>query len=106
MFTKILNGKRYCLENYDQINSWNYIKGILYECGFEETQRASSKEYIMRGCKGKVLIYVKYTSEKESSLVLLNDKEGSSQLKLNWEENYRTNGDMILEAIRLIWSKS
>lgn len=106
MFTKILNGQRQCLDNYDQIKSWNYIKGILYECGFEETQRATSKEYIMRGCEGKILIYVKFNSNTESTLVFLNDKDASSQLKLDWTHDYKCNGNLILEEIRSIWSIS
>lgn len=106
MFTKILNGQRQCLDNYDHINSWSYIKGVLYECGFEETQRATSKEYIMKGCEGKVLIYVKFNTDLECTIVFLNDKDSSSQLKLNWSRDYRENGDLILEEIRSIWSIS
>ena len=108
MFTKIKNGKRYCTNHCPiQLISWDYIKEILKESGFEETQKASPSEYIMKGCNGKIIVYVKFTEAFESNLIFLNDSDVSDQLKQDWTENktFHKNGNEILDRIRALWDK-
>ncbi len=107
MYTRVRNGKRYCTDEVCKggLSSWDYIKQLLFECGFEEAQKASPREYIMKGCKGTILVYVKYHSSHESSIVFINSKDKTSSIKLNWEDilNYPKNGDMIFEEVRALW---
>ena len=108
MFTKIKNGKRYCTNHCPiQIVSWDYIKEILKESGFEVVQKASPSEYIMKGCNNKIIVYVKFTDAFESNIVFLNESDTADQLKQNWndEKIFHENGDDILSRIRALWEK-
>ena len=71
-------------------------------------QKASSSEYIMKGCEDKIIVYVKFHDLKElnSTIVFLNDQEESDQLKINWSNNkdFATLGDCILDKIRSLWN--
>ena len=108
MFTQIINGKRRCKSTTDiLIASWDYIKEVLKEAGFIEVQTASPSEYIMKGCNNKVLVYVKYTGDADSTLVFLKDKDKSDQLRLSWtnQDSYTQNGNVVLDKVRDIWRK-
>lgn len=108
MFTKIKNGKRYCTNHSQiQIVSWDYIKEILKESGFEVIQKASPSEYIMRGCNNKIIVYVKFAEAFESNLILLNESDISDQLKQDWtdDKTFHKNGNEILDRIRELWEK-
>jgi hypothetical protein len=107
MYTRIKNGKRCCINPapLGQLISWDYIKQVLIESGFIEVQTASPSEYIMRGCEGTVLVYVKFPSTYESAIVFLNESEHSNTIRLKWEDEstFAENGDCILEEVRNIW---
>tara|TARA_Y100001970_G_C13590800_1_gene535451 strand:- start:150 stop:479 length:330 start_codon:yes stop_codon:yes gene_type:complete len=108
MFTKIEKGRRCCIEHSEiLVISWDYIKEVLQESGFEVVQKASPSEYIMRGCKGKILVYVKFTSAFEATLVFLNESDESDQLRFDWsdKDKFIKNGDLILSTIRKMWEK-
>lgn len=109
MFTKIKNGKRHCTSHFPLqiLISWDYIKEILKESGFEVTQNASPSEYIMKGCNDKIIVYVKFTNAFESNIVFLNASDTSDQLKQDWtdEKIFHKNGDKILCSIRTLWEK-
>ena len=106
MLTRIKNDKRYCLDPAKgMLISWDYIKQVLIESGFQEVQKASPSEYIMRGCNDSVLVYVKFPTTFESSIVFINSSDRSTSMKLNWtnEEDFPENGNQILEGVRGIW---
>lgn len=107
MYTRILNGKRCCTDPATSgfLNSWDYIKQVLIESGFNEIQTASPSEYIMRGCKDAVLVYVKFPATFKSTIVFLNQNDKSHTIKLEWEDELKfpLNGDQILESIREVW---
>ena len=105
MFTQIINGKRKCELPDPHIHSWDYLKGILSDCGFALKQSASSKEYIMKGCKGQILIYVKFTNDTQCKVVFVSKDESHESLELEWNHRnkYRQNGDLVLISIRQVW---
>jgi hypothetical protein len=107
MFTNVVNKKRKCILLYTgHLKSWEYVKYLLIECGFEVVQEASSREYVMRGCNHKVLVYVKYPEENQSIIVFMNDKEDSDQINIKWPKStkgYHLHGEDILTKIREIW---
>jgi len=105
MFTQIIDGKRRCERPSPHIPSWDYLKGILSDCGFALKQSASSKEYIMKGCKGQILIYVKFNTDTQCKVVFVSKSESHESLELDWNDRtqYRQNGDLVLVAIRQVW---
>ena len=105
MFTQIINGKRKCERPNPHIQSWDYLKGILSDCGFDLKQSATSKEYIMKGCKGQILIYVKFINDTQCKVVFVNKSESHDSLDLYWSlrSKYRDNGDLVLITIRQVW---
>ena len=106
MFTQIINGKRQCCSPDPYITAWNYVKGILNESGFSCVQEASSKEYVMKGCDGKIIVYVKFEEESKSKVVFINQIGTNLDVKLYWEDrkNFQSNGEFILFNIRNLWA--
>lgn len=106
MFTEIVNSKRVCLSVYmKNLNSWDYIKYLLTECGFETIQEASSKEYVMKGCRNKVLVYVKFPYYNYAIIIFMNATDHSDQINIKFREtkDYHIHGEEILTKIREIW---
>lgn len=77
----------------------------MTECGFKLVQEGSSKEYVMKGCNDRVLIYVKYPDYNHSIIVFMNDRDQSDQIHIKWREtkNFHLHGEDILTKIREIW---
>lgn len=105
MFTQIINGKRKSERPNPHISSWDYLKGILSDCGFALKQSASAKEYIMKGCKGQILIYVKFTNDTQCKVIFVSENGNHDSLELGWNhrDRYRENGDLVLISIRKVW---
>lgn len=106
MLTQIVGSKRICLSVYlNQLKSWDYIKDLLTECGFDVIQEGSPKEYVMKGCRDKVLVYVKYLDYNHSVIVFMDDKDQSDQINIEWGDTkkYHLHGEDILTKIRDIW---
>ena len=104
MFTKIVGRKRVCLPLLmEYYKSWDYIKQTLVECGFDLIKEANPKEYLMKGCKGKIIVYVKYPEKNKSVIVFINDEEESDQISIDWgpsTNDYEVMGEQILTKIR------
>lgn len=105
MFTQIINGKRKCERPNPHIHSWDYLKNVLSDCGFSLQQSGSSKEYIMKGCKGQILIYVKFNTDTHCKVIFVSESETHDSLDLDWtlRSRYQENGDLTLVAIRKVW---
>ena len=105
MFTQIINGKRKCEFPNPHIQSWDYLKGVLLDCGFTMEQEGSSKEYIMKGCKGQILIYIKFHTITQCKVILVSENQNHESLSLTWNprSRFRENGDFVLVAIRQVW---
>jgi|APSaa5957512576_1039674.scaffolds.fasta_scaffold19228_4 hypothetical protein len=106
MFTQRINGKRKCEHPNPHIHSWDYLKEVLSDCGFAITQSASPKEYIMKGCKGQILIYVKFSTDTQCKVLFVSDDESHQSLDMAWtlRSRFRENGDLVLVTIRQVWS--
>jgi len=105
MFTQIINGKRKCERPNSHTPPWEYIKVVLLDCGFAMEQEGSSKEYIMKGCKDLILIYVKFNTTTQCKVILVSENQTHEQLSLNWtlRSRFRENGEVVLAAIRQVW---
>lgn len=105
MFTQVINGKRKCDRPSPQVKSWDYLKGVLSDCGFAIEQEGSSKEYIMKGCNGQILIYVKFHNDTQCKVILVSENETNESLSLDWNlrSKYSENGDLVMVAIRMMW---
>ena len=104
MFTQIINGKRKCERPNPHIQSWDYLKGVLSDCGFAMEQTGSPKEYIMKGCGGQILIYVKFDSPAQCKVLFISDGGDNESLHLEWiPSKYTQNGDLVLTTIRKVW---
>ena len=105
MFTQIIDGKRKCDRPSPQVHSWDYLKGVLSDCGFALEQASSSKEYSMKGCKGQILIYVKFTKDTQCKVIFVSENGNHDSLELGWDhrDRYQENGDLVLMSIRQVW---
>jgi hypothetical protein len=106
MFTEIKNGKRCCQYPSLYITPWDYLKAVLNESGFVDQQKASSREYIVKGCDNKILIYVKFNTEEMCKIVFVTECGENQSCDIYWEHrgNFHENGDFVLFNIRQIWS--
>jgi hypothetical protein len=108
MFTQIKNGKRRCEAPDIYTPSWDYLREVLSDSGFSVEQRASSKEYIMKGCHGLILIYVKFNNETQCKVLCISDGGSNESLDLDWGDRSKSsqNGDLVLKVIRETWFSS
>ena len=105
MFTQIKNGKRKCERPNSHIQPWDYLKRVLSDCGFAIEQTGSSKEYIMKGCEGQILIYVKFKTDTQAKVIFVSEGDGHDSLSLDWtlRSDFHKNGDRVMSSIRQVW---
>lgn len=105
MVTQIINGKRKCERPDSHIHPWDYLKGVLSDCGFAIEQNGSPKEYIMKGCEGQILVYVKFKTDTQSKVIFVSESDRHDSLSLDWtlRSNFHNNGDRVMTSIRQVW---
>lgn len=105
MFTQIKNGKRKCVLPVSRIHSWRYLQGVLEDSGFSIEQDASPKEYIMKGCRGQILVYVKFNTDTQCKVLFISESDLHKSLDLDWGDGseHLQNGDLVLNVIRQLW---
>jgi hypothetical protein len=105
MFTELIDGKRSCVPLAMDPTPWDYIKGLLRESDFSVAQKANHMEYVMKGCRGKILVYVKFSSVFKSKIIILNTSEHTLAFTIDWGgRDYREIGEIVLEGVRESWS--
>ena len=105
MVTQIINGKRKCERPNPHIHPWEYLKRVLSDCGFTIEQNGSPKEYIMKGCEGQILVYVKFKTDTQAKVIFVSESDGHDSLSLDWtlRSGFRENGDRVMSSIRQVW---